>query len=58
MEEPLLHVSDVKSMTIKDLWEGSMKAEFMRLVDLNAFEFVDVKVEVFAKSVLVRPKVR
>ena len=42
VEEPPLCVSDVKHKTRKDLWEGAMKAEFMGLVDLNAFEFVDV----------------
>ena len=43
VEEPPLRVSNVKHKTRKDLWEGGMKAESKGLVDLNAFEFVDVE---------------
>ena len=42
VEEPPLRVTDVKHKARKDLWEGTMKAEFKGLVGLNAFEFVDV----------------
>ena len=44
LEEPPLRVSDVKHKAHKDLWEGTMKAEFKGLVDLNVAEFIDVNI--------------
>ena len=42
VEEPPLHVGDVKYKNLRSVWEDAMRAEFKGLVGLNAFEFVDV----------------
>ena len=42
VEEPPLRVGDVKYKNLRGVWEDAMRAEFTRLVGLNAFKFVDV----------------
>ena len=40
--EPPLRIGGVKCKNLRGVWEDAMRAEFKRLVGLNAFEFVDV----------------
>ena len=42
VEEPPLRVGDVKYKNLRGVWEDAMRAEFMGLVGLNAFQFGDV----------------
>ena len=42
VEEPPLCVGDAKYKNRRGMWEDAMRAEFKRLVGLNAFELVDV----------------
>ena len=42
VEEPPLHVGDVKYKNLRKVWEDAMRAEFKGPVGLNALEFVDV----------------
>ena len=42
VEEPPLRVGDVKYKNLRGVWEDAMRAKSKGLVDLNAFEFVDV----------------
>ena len=41
-EPPRRVVGDIKCKNLRGVWEDAMRAEFKGLVDLNAFDFVDV----------------